>query len=413
MKVMSLSALLLISPAYAESLTADNHGEIIYHTNFPVDKSAGNIERLDLSEAKFQPLILSNLVAGVLLAHMIDETYPGYQFDRPYVYGSLFGQLLQENISTAGFPGGRFINDEVQRGQLLAPGQGGPYQLNDYSKRLPGVDTKGSLGLINYTALQGKLGYSIKDQDNGEQTSKVGPQSLDDVYFGPMAAAYFHLNDLNRLDVINQPDWGPEAHSWSMCKTNLKQGKFQALDMILNAAYNAGTYSDILKTTIDLCAYPNELSAYVKKLDDYSLNDTAYIASFQFDKPLADPRQIRYYVDQLQNDNQRLTPYNLAVDNSFSFSAQALSEVFKKSMMTLGYVDGSGKYQLISEKAAEQGFSNALTSKNIKMSTTFNLNNKAEREKAYALIDAAIKQLETKLKFKFNATTEKDYKLAN
>ena len=288
------------------------------------------------------------------------------------------------------------------------------------------------MGLINYTALQGKLGYSIKDQDSGEQTSKVGPQSLDDVYFGPMAAAYFHLNDLNRLDVINQPDWGPEAHSWSMCKTNLKQGKFQALDMILNAAYNAGTYSDILKTTIDLCAYPNELSAYVKKLDDYSLSDTDYIASFQFDKPLADgyqpnslpawydkttfviyPRQIRYYVDQLQNDNQRLTPYNLAVDNSFIFSAQALSEVFKKSMMTLGYVDGSGKYQLISEKAAEQGFSNALTSKNIKMSTTFNLNNKAEREKAYALIDAAIKQLETKLKFKFNATTEKDYKLAN
>ncbi|GGF89665.1 MULTISPECIES: hypothetical protein [Cysteiniphilum] len=404
-----------------------NYGKLTYHVGFPVSDYAHSAESIELSDPKFAPLILSNYVAGELLNYMIKTHYPQWSVDKDYIAGSLFAQLLQENISTSNYPGGLFINNETARKQLLNAGQGGPYQLNDYSKRLPSVDVPGSLGLINYTVLQKSLGYSIASQDNGTQTGSTGPETLDNIYFGPLAAAYFHLNDINRIEVNNSTTWGPQAHSWSKCVQALNANQFAYFDMILNAAYNAGTYSDILGTLIDLCAYPQELSQYLPNLANFSLNDSAYINAFQL-PTLADgykpkslpqwykgttfilyPRQVQYYIDQLTNNNKTLAQYGLQVNNSFAFSIAQLQKVFAESMHTLAYGKTASDYQFISIDSANAAFAKSMEQNGLSSGIILNLNNSNDRKEMYQLLNDAFASLEQTLGFKFNATTEENF----
>ncbi|MDE4996800.1 chitin-binding protein, partial [Francisella tularensis subsp. holarctica] len=64
------------------------------------------------------------------------------------------------------------IHNSTYANILLLAGQGGPYQINEYSKRLPSDEAKGALGLVNYNAVAAILGYSIQDQYDGSQTKK-------------------------------------------------------------------------------------------------------------------------------------------------------------------------------------------------------------------------------------------------
>lgn len=409
------------------TLLAANQGSISYHTPFPYNPKSTSIEKLDLSQGNYMNLILPNIVGGVLLGHLIQERYPKINVDNDYIYGSLFGQLLQENISTADYHGdATYINNPTERAQLLAAGQGGPYQLNDYSKRLPSLNTPGSLGLINYTALQASLGYSIQDQDNGNQTQSKGPDSLDTLYFGPIAAAYFHYNDINRLDIINKDSWGPEAKSWPQCLSNLQANKFHHFDMILNAAYNAGTYSDILKTYIDLCAYPDQLGSYTKQISNFNLGDQAYINAFQLPSGYNSlpswyvnttfviyPRQIRFYVDQLDNNNTDLAGSGLSVNNAISFTMAQLENVFEQSMQTLAYVNGNTIYQYINKDQAQAAFTAAMTSNHVNATTVINFNNSPNRHTTYNVINSALSNLENTLHFAFNQTTEDNHTINN
>ncbi len=357
---------------------------------------------------------------------MIHEKYPSFTYHNDYVYGSLFGQLLQENIATSDYPGGDDINNATAKTMLLNPGQGGPYQLNDYSKRLPGVNQPGSLGMINYTVLQAALGYSIASQDSGNQTKQVGPDSLDNIYFGPIAAAYFHYNDLNRMEVNNSNPWGPQAKNWPACKANLSAGNVNFLDMILNAAYNAGTYSNILNTYTDLCANPNgQLTAFIPNMDNYLLNDPQYIADFQLPSGYASlpswynnttfiiyPRQIRFYIDQLNNDNARLAKTQMGpMINSLAFSVGSLQSVFASAMETLAYVNQSQVYVHITAAQANAAFAKAMASAGVTTTDTLNFNNPQNREVMYSVLIQALVNLETDLGFKFNGTTETDHKL--
>lgn len=409
------------------SLAASNEssGEISYHTVMPVDPSGATIEKFDLANKAYQPLVLSNLVAGVLLTHLIDNAYPNLSYEKDYLTGSLMGQLLQENLESTNYDGGDLINPENIRYQLLAKGQGGPYQLNDYSKRLPSIDkSTGSVGLINYQVLQGSLGYTIAAQDSGKQTDSTGPEALDSTYFGPLAAAYFHLNDLNRLKIINKDAWGPEANSWPKCQIAMRDGTFTGLDLVLNAAYNAGTYAEMLKNIIDVCAYPEELSAYVPKLDDYGLNDDHYVNALQLPKILTDgykpvslpawyksstfilyPRQIRYYVDQLYHNNDNLKKYGLNANTSFYFSAAELKAVFIKNMNTLGIKQGK-IYNRIDNKAAAAAFAKAMKALSVSNNDVFNLAQANQRKVAFKVIGKALGNLEGAFNFSFTDTTE-------
>ncbi|HQZ86532.1 MAG TPA: cellulose binding domain-containing protein, partial [Actinomycetota bacterium] len=263
--------------------TSTASGTLTYHTALPYP--TGTNDKLVLS-SNYTDLIISNYVSGALLAKLLRDKEPGLALNRDYIYGTMFAQLLQENINTGGYNATTdWINPTAtERTQLLASGQGGPYQINDYSKRL---ETPAGIGLINYVALQKGLGYTVEDQDSGKQTASVGPSSLDEKYFGPMAAAYFHLNDTNRLAMNNADSWGPQYATYGQCMTNLKNAKseqapFNNYDMILNAAYNAGTYSRILGDYFRICAGQfgtGAAATQVKSLADYSLSDKDYQAA--------------------------------------------------------------------------------------------------------------------------------------
>ncbi len=56
-------------------------------------------DSITLTGGNYDDLIMSNMIAGVLYGHLVRESYPGVQFSDDYLYGSIFGQLLQENIA--------------------------------------------------------------------------------------------------------------------------------------------------------------------------------------------------------------------------------------------------------------------------------------------------------------------------
>ena len=134
-----------------------------------------------------------------------------------------------------------------------------------------------------------------------------------------MAAAYFHLNDANRLAMNNADAWGPQYATYAKCMTNLRDARSAAAtynnyDMILNAAYNAGTYSRILGDYFRICAGEFGTGAeatQVKAIGDYSLSDSAYQQAIGTAESAGStfilyPRQVRLYLDELYN--QRTYP---------------------------------------------------------------------------------------------------------
>lgn len=389
-------------------------GKIYYHLNLPY--GSGNVETLTLSN-NYTDLIISNYVAGALLGRMIHEKAPTININHDYIYGSLLAQLLQENINTAGYTRtSNFINSsDSERAMLLAGGQGGPYQINDYAKRL---ETSAGIGLVNFVALQKGLGYSVELQDNGTQTGSKGPDSLDDKFFGPMAAAYFHLNDMNRLAMNNADIWGPQYEYYSKCMANLAQSQsadyaHNIYDMILNAAYNAGTYSTIIKDYFRICAGMYTTApemTQVLSMGDYSLSDSLYRSTIGTTEAIGStfiiyPRQVRIYLDQVYNQKS----YNSAAisgTNIVNFSLQDVEFVFQNAMGTLAYINGASQYVFIAPADSKAAFDAALASNGLSISGFLALSDTTSRAKFFKLLDDAINNLATNLNINFAAVTQ-------
>lgn len=391
--------------AYISPNTVDS-GKIYFHLTFPVSVNE-QTESINLND-NFKDLIMSNMIAGVMYAHLIQTNFPKLKFDRAYLAGSLLAQLLQENLQTSDYKAtSDWINPNNDiRNMLLMPGQGGPYQLNDYSKRL-----ENKIGMINFKVLQKSLGYSIQAQDSGIQTNKKGPEALDNKYFGPLAAAYFQYNDLLRLQSINKDPWGPSAAYYEKCMNNLENEANNFLDMILNATYNAGPWAEITKTYFELCAnYKNpQYAEKLKHINDYLLSDKAYqqaIGTKEYTGStfILYPRQIRFYLDELYNN-----PTTLKTTNVMNFSMLQLRMIFTKSMATLAYVNNSGNYVFIDMKEASFAFDQAMSSLAISQQQSLNISNQIERDKIFDLIEMAIINLSTILKIDFSELTENNY----
>lgn len=394
--------------------TSAADGVIHFHLNLPF--GSGNVERLTLS-TNHTDLIISNFVAGALLGRLVEEKDPELRFNKDYVYGALFAQLLQENIDTGNYQQGtNWINpDAVERGRLLSPGQGGPYQINDYSKRL---ETDAGIGLVNFVALQKGLGYSVEDQDSGAQTAAVGPESLDDKYFGPMAAAFFHLNDLNRLIMNNAESWGPQHQYFATCMSNLRDPRsdefsYNNLDMLLNAAYNAGTYSRILNDYVRICARQfgtGPESTQVKSQGDYSLSDTAYQSAIGTSESAGStfilyPRQVRLYLDQIYN-SPHFPSAAITGENSVRLSARDIGYVFANSMGTLAYVDDQSRYRYVDWSDGDAAYHAALDSLELTEGSVLDISKKAERSRFFALLDASIDNVANRLNTTFGQVTQ-------
>ncbi len=389
-------------------------GTLYYHLNLPY--GSGNVETMTLS-ANYTDLIISNYVAGALLGHLIHKKEPNLQFNRDYIYGSLWGQLLQENISTSSYKNNTswISPDSGTRNQLLAAGQGGPYQINDYSKRL---ETSAGIGLVNFVALQKGLGFTVEAQDNGTQTTSKGPDSLDDKYFGPMAAAYFHLNDMNRMKMNNADTWGPQYQYYASCMNNLSssqasQYKYNIYDMLLNAAYNAGTYSTILKDYYRVCSGMYSKSpenTQINLMADYTLSDTQYRSQFGTSEAAGStfiiyPRQIRIYLDQMHNQKN----YNSAAitgNNVLRFSLLDVEYIFQNAMGTLAYVNSSNQYVYVDKNIAKTAYENALSSLGLSLNGFLNIGVAADKVKFFDLLDKSINNLASSLNADFGAVTQ-------
>ncbi len=394
-------------------------GDIYYHLTLPVDIK-DNSEKLVLDGGNYDDLIMSNYVAGALFGHLVrnNSKFGGVKFNREYLYGSILAQLLQENLSTFSYVNtSNWINpDQTIREMLLKPGQGGPYQINDYAKRLGGDKKSGGLGLINYSVLQKKLGYKIAAQDDNSQTGKTGPDSLADKYFGPMATTYFHYNSLNRLDNINTPSYGPSAEFWSDCMNNL-EGNLEDnfFDMIINAAYNAGPWSAIIKTYIELGSKVTDSSTEtqnrIKNINNYMLTDQEYKDILQTDSApgstfIIYPRQVRFYCDELYN-NPGIQSFH-PTSNVVVFDLNVLKDIFAKSMGTLAYVNSSNSYVLISYNDAAAAYDSARTSLALSNVSSLDLGNSQDRNKIFDLLDTAVDTLAESQNINFASVTEVD-----
>merc|ERR1711939_30277 len=102
-------------------------------------------------------------------------------------------------------------------------------------------------------ALYHAMGYTVEEQNSdgpGSQTAKKGPKVLNSVDKGPLVAAYFHFNDINRYDVIQNQSYNSkkqDAADWRQCKKNIENGLFEHPDIMLNVIYNAGPYNSFAK----------------------------------------------------------------------------------------------------------------------------------------------------------------------
>src|SRR5205085_10853671 len=88
-------------------------------------------DSLALDGDNFTDLIMSNMIAGVMYGHLIQEyaPVPGIQFNKDYLYGSVMSQLLQENIATQEYQSSSNLLDPgADQQAVMGTGQGRPYQ---------------------------------------------------------------------------------------------------------------------------------------------------------------------------------------------------------------------------------------------------------------------------------------------
>ncbi|MDN3612382.1 hypothetical protein ACODM8_12480 [Vibrio ostreicida] len=389
---------------------------IIHHVTFPYNDAQTTIDVFHLGTDYANDVVLSNLIAGSLYSYLVEKKYPEVNFNQEYLVGSILSQLLQE----AGLSDTRInpdydpsatkqsIHEPGYASQLLAVGQGGPYQINDYSKRLPDKSTPGALGLINYNALHASLGYSIDDQDNDIQSGAIGPDSLEDIYFGPIAATYFQFNDINRLEVLASQSWYQNQEAWNTCfNTALKDESFtqdpnalRLTDFLINVIYNAGSYSTAFGDYLDVCvdAYSNGVTTELPYLNSYDLGPEEYKQSISATAEewwYRYPRQVSFYVDQLFG--QDLIEHGLNMSNHEQFTVAEIRPVFVKAFTQISYkpTDESAPV-FIDDSTAAQAFDQAMSEAGVTEATSYALSDKQGRAALFDFLYTVFTQVESR-----------------
>ncbi|MBY7735192.1 chitin-binding protein [Francisella philomiragia] len=439
MKKIIVSSILasIALPILSMANTPLKEGQVAYHNTFPISKSA-TYDLFTTNTEYANTVIMSNTIAGVMYGYLIKQKYPDMKFNKDYLYGSLIGQLMQESdmttqINTNFEPNNpdQSIQNKTYSDILLSVGQGGPYQINDYSKRLPGVGQKGALGLVNYDSVAKVLGYSIFNQDNefiyidgkklpnpDYQTTLTGPEALVNIYAGPMITAFYHFNDINRMNVNSSNDWYVYHDSWTKCLENSQKSTANGLSFpfVMNVVYNAGDYSPVLKTYLNICANESADSKEYKNMNNWLLDTIEYQTIIGNTVPSDGdatyyryPRQVSFYINQIfNNNNTKLQNTGIEVNNSVVFKITRLKEVFGMVMHKLSYRDHNEELQYISVIDANTAFDQAI--KQLKVTDTelsfSNAPKTANQQRVllYRIIEKAIANLAKNDSIDFAAT---------
>jgi hypothetical protein len=380
-----------IAPSTAPSATVPpssaSTGKIYYHFDPPITSTSGLLEDLNLAGDNYTDLIESNFVAGAMLARTVNETFPGVQFNKDYLYGTMFGQLLQENLETSLYTSSsNLIDPSSLQAAVMSVGQGGPYQINNYDVDLfAGGYTPAGYALLNYVAVQKNIGFTFSQAP--AQFADPTPASFNNKYYGPMLTAYFHLNDLRSLYALGQTTYSP-APEFNACLNNLKTIPNAPLDVIVNYAYNQGYYGGLVAQSTAQCA--SNPSAWVAQANSYaSASGSSYNAY---------PYQVRFYLDELYNQSP-LVPQTA---NHDVMSVASLGTVFTNVMSTLSFANG-GQSVYISSSTAQAAFSAAAQHEGA--STTLDVSNPAQRAVLFAVLNQAIANVESSLNINFSQTT--------
>ncbi len=382
-----------------DSGSLSTKGTVSFHLHLGVSSAQ---DKLALDGDNYTDLIMSNMVAGVMYGHLVDEYYPGIQFNKDYLYGSIMGQLLQENLGTDMYKASDDrIDPDPNQQAVMGVGQGGPYQINNYAADMvKGTYTPGGYSLINFITIQKNIGYTMADAPT--QYTKATPASFNNKYYSPMLTAYFHYLDFVALNIIGKGDGGwttPWQPAYDNALGNFKKLPNGFLDTLLNVAYNQGFYGPLMSrysnqaatATASTVATVRAYTSVWGKTDTYE----------QY------PYQVMYYLDQMYDNPIPTTNATTFVtpDNHIAFSMTNLSSVFSKVFQTMAYVNASGQYVYISSSQANLAFDTALTQAGVSKNATLDLSNAAGRAQIFSILEKAIGTLETNLGTKFNATT--------
>jgi hypothetical protein len=397
--VLSIAVTSLVITAIAPGQTTT--GTVGFHLLL----GDGNAEEsLTLNGGNYTDLIMSNMIAGVMYGHLVQEyaAVPGIQFNKDYLYGSIMGQLLQENIATEDYESSsNLIDPSPDQQAVMDEGQGGPYQINNYAvDMVAGTYTPAGHSLINYIAVQKNIGYTMATAAN--QYSQVTPPSFNNKYYGPMLPAFFHYNDMVALNVTGKGQygwttpWEPEYDEALADFVNLPNS---FLDVILNIAYNQGYYGTLVPqySTEGATATESTVAAVNSYSSVWGNSDT--YAQY--------PYQVHYYLDQMYDNPIPTTSPSTEITpaNHIIFSMSALKSVFSNVFQTLDYSNGTSAAQYFTATQAQNAFSSALSQYGVSGSESLDLSNASNRATIFAVIDSAISNLESAAGMQFNATT--------
>jgi hypothetical protein len=364
--------------------------------------AGGSQDSLTLTGDNYTDLIMSNTIAGVLYGHLVEEYYPGIQFNKDYLYGSVFGELLQENIATQDYVSSSSLLDPSPNQQaVMGAGQGGPYQINNYAiDMVAGSYTPAGHSMINYIAVQKNIGYTMATAST--QYTKPTPPSFNNKYYGPLLCAYFHYNDFVALNIIGKGPGGwttPWEPAYDNALANFVHLPNSFLDMLLNAAYNQGYYGGLVASYSSQGA--TATASTVASVDSYSSvwgNSSTYV---QY------PYQVHYYMDQLYDNPIPTTSLTTIVTptNHLAFNMTTFGSVFSNVVQTMDYSNGTNAAQYFTAAQAQTALNAALAQQGVSGSATLDFSNASDRAKIYAVIDGALSSLESTSGMKFNSTT--------
>ncbi|MBL1256361.1 fibronectin type III domain-containing protein [Methylocystis sp. Sn-Cys] len=379
--------------------SSQSSGTINFHLWLGVNTAQ---DSLTLTGGNFDDLIASNVIAGVMYSHLVKEGFPGVQFNNDYLIGSIFAQLLQENIETQLYTSSSDLIDPSPLQQaVMGVGQGGPYQINNYAADMvSGSYNPDGHSLINYVAIQKNIGFTIANA--AQQHTLSTPGSFNNKYYGPMLPAFFHYNDLVALNVTGKGAGGwvtPWEPDFDNALIRFKTLPNSFLEVIANAAYNQGFYGPLVSRYSKLGA--SATAATVASVNSYASvwGSTDTYAQY--------PYQVHYYLDQLYGNPIPTTSPTAVVtpQNHVVISMSALANVFSKVVQTLDYSNGTAPAQMFTANQAAAAFTSSLTKNAVSTTASLDLSNASSRAVMFAVIDNALSNLETAVGMKFNATT--------
>lgn len=378
---------------------AETRGIIDFHLHLGVIEP---MDQLVLDDDAYTDLIMSNFVAGVMYGHLVKSYYPGIQYDSDFMYGSIMGQLLQENLGTYMYTNDQdLIAPSPLQQAVMGKGQGGPYQINNYAADMVnGSYTPGGHSLINMVALQKSIGFTMAGAPL--QHLEVTPLSFNDKYFSPILTSYFHYLDFVALIEIGKGEGGwttPWQPNFDNVLVHFKTLENNFLDVLLNVAYNQGFYGPLMKRYTAQAV--DSTAATIATVRDWA---SVWGITNTYEQY---PFQVQYYLYQLYgNPIPTTSPTTLVVkDVELAFTMTELKFVFSKVFQSLGYVNSAGQYVLIPAADADSAFDAALAGNSVAITAALNLSNAPERAQIFSILEDAVSGLESALGTSFIEST--------